>query len=102
MGAPVLEAELCVGDVLYMPRGTIHQAAADGASDSDHLTISTYQRSSYADLATHLLQVRHTDSSKHVPDRDTAATASMCSAADCQLPAWQQAAWLLLIVGECL
>jgi hypothetical protein len=41
----------------YLPRGAVHQAVAAG-SDSSHLTISTYQRSSYADLATHLLQVR--------------------------------------------
>lgn len=57
LGQLVLEVELCVGDVLYMPRGTVHQAAAQ-TGDSSHLTISTYQRCSYADLATHLLQVR--------------------------------------------
>jgi hypothetical protein len=56
LGDPVLEVELCVGDVLYMPRGTVHQATAQTA-DSSHLTISTYQRCSYADLAIHLLQV---------------------------------------------
>eukprot|EP00775_Hariotina_reticulata_P000580 gene580-859_t len=56
LGDPVLEVELSVGDVLYLPRGAVHQAVAAG-SDSSHLTISTYQRSSYADLATHLLQV---------------------------------------------
>eukprot|EP00879_Flechtneria_rotunda_P000471 GHRR01000573.1.p1 GENE.GHRR01000573.1~~GHRR01000573.1.p1 ORF type:complete len:692 (+),score=292.63 GHRR01000573.1:55-2076(+) len=54
---PVLEVELGVGDVMYLPRGAVHQAIASGSSDSSHLTISTYQRSSYADLATHLLQV---------------------------------------------
>lgn len=58
LGSPVLEVELNVGDVLYMPRGTVHQAVAADEGDSDHLTISTYQRSSYADLATHMLQVR--------------------------------------------
>jgi hypothetical protein len=58
LGEPVLEVELCVGDVLYMPRGTVHQATAQTV-DSSHLTISTYQRCSYADLATHLLQVRY-------------------------------------------
>lgn len=39
--------------MLYLPRGTIHQAAAQGVHSS-HLTISTYQRWSAADL----LQVR--------------------------------------------
>lgn len=38
-----------VGDVLYMPRGCIHQAVAQ-EGDSAHLTISTYQRWSFADL----------------------------------------------------
>lgn len=57
LGPPVMEVELAVGDCLYMPRGTVHQAEAAGGSDSSHLTISTYQRCSYADLATHLLQV---------------------------------------------
>lgn len=45
----VVTRNLQVGDVLYMPRGCIHQAAAQ-ESDSAHLTISTYQRWSFADL----------------------------------------------------
>ena len=28
IGAPILEVTLEVGDVLYMPRGTVHQAVA--------------------------------------------------------------------------
>lgn len=39
-----------VGDVLYMPRGTIHCATAQQGGPSGHLTISTYQRWSAADL----------------------------------------------------
>ena len=35
--------------MLYMPRGTVHAATAQ-AADSAHLTISTYQRWSAADL----------------------------------------------------
>lgn len=35
--------------MLYMPRGCIHQAVAQ-EGDSAHLTISTYQRWSFADL----------------------------------------------------
>lgn len=57
LGTPTMEVTLEVGDCLYMPRGTVHQAAASGGADSSHLTISTYQRCSYADLAMHLLQV---------------------------------------------
>ncbi|GBF91033.1 bifunctional lysine-specific demethylase and histidyl-hydroxylase [Raphidocelis subcapitata] len=54
LGEPVLEAVLRPGDVLYMPRGTIHQAVADGAAASAHVTVSTAQRASYGDLAMHL------------------------------------------------
>jgi lysine-specific demethylase/histidyl-hydroxylase NO66 len=53
-----MEVELSVGDCLYMPRGTVHQAEAVQEGDCSHLTISTYQRCSFADLATHVLQVR--------------------------------------------
>lgn len=56
LGPTVMEVELDVGDCLYMPRGTVHQAEAQEV-DSSHLTISTYQRCSYGDLATHVLQV---------------------------------------------
>lgn len=39
-----------VGDVLYLPRGTIHCATAQQGGPSGHLTVSTYQRWSAADL----------------------------------------------------
>lgn len=52
---PVLEVVLSPGDVLYMPRGTVHQAAASDAAPSAHVTISTHQRASYGDLALHLI-----------------------------------------------
>ncbi|XP_036098721.1 ribosomal oxygenase 2 isoform X3 [Molossus molossus] len=39
------------GDLLYFPRGTIHQAdTPPGLAHSTHLTISTYQNSSWGDL----------------------------------------------------
>jgi lysine-specific demethylase/histidyl-hydroxylase NO66 len=47
---------LQVGDVLYLPRGTIHQAVAQ-SEDSGHLTISTYQRWSAADLLQYTVSV---------------------------------------------
>lgn len=43
IGKPILEVTLKQGDILYMPRGTVHQAAAQ-SEDSAHVTISTYQR----------------------------------------------------------
>jgi hypothetical protein len=40
------EVELQQGDLLYFPRGTIHQARAS-SSTSTHVTISTYQATSF-------------------------------------------------------
>jgi bifunctional lysine-specific demethylase and histidyl-hydroxylase NO66 len=48
---PSMEVTLHPGDVLYMPRGTIHQAMAGQDIGSSHLTLSTYQRWSYGDAA---------------------------------------------------
>lgn len=38
------------GDVLYFPRGTIHQACTEPGYHSLHITLSVYQKQSYADL----------------------------------------------------
>jgi lysine-specific demethylase/histidyl-hydroxylase NO66 len=71
LGSPVLEAVLEEGDVLYLPRGTVHQASASAAAASAHLTISTYQGTSYGDLATHLLgsclKAQHDDPDRCLP-----------------------------------
>ncbi|PSC74527.1 bifunctional lysine-specific demethylase and histidyl-hydroxylase MINA [Micractinium conductrix] len=56
LGAAVQDFTLEVGDVLYMPRGTIHQACAQDQG-SAHLTISTYQRWSAADLLQYTVSV---------------------------------------------
>ncbi|PRW61282.1 bifunctional lysine-specific demethylase and histidyl-hydroxylase MINA [Chlorella sorokiniana] len=56
IGEPSMEFTLEVGDALYMPRGCIHQAVAQ-EGDSAHLTISTYQRWSFADLLQHAVSV---------------------------------------------
>ena len=46
-----------VGDVLFMPRGTIHQAQAQQEA-SCHMTISTYQKWALADFAQAVIAVR--------------------------------------------
>lgn len=43
------------GDVLYFPRGTVHQAKTTKDQHSLHLTISTYQRTCFADLLEQVL-----------------------------------------------
>lgn len=50
IGTPILETVLHPGDVLYFPRGTIHQAFTEPGYHSLHITLSVYQKQSYADL----------------------------------------------------
>ncbi|XP_025939155.1 ribosomal oxygenase 2 isoform X3 [Apteryx rowi] len=51
IGSPTHEFILKPGDLLYFPRGTIHQADTPlGISRSTHVTISTYQNNSWGDF----------------------------------------------------
>ncbi|NXP07968.1 RIOX2 oxygenase, partial [Thinocorus orbignyianus] len=51
IGKPTHEFILKPGDLLYFPRGTIHQADTPlGISYSTHVTISTYQNNSWGDF----------------------------------------------------
>ncbi|XP_055380472.1 bifunctional lysine-specific demethylase and histidyl-hydroxylase NO66 isoform X2 [Condylostylus longicornis] len=50
IGKPILEETLEAGNVLYFPRGTIHQANTVPGFHSLHITLSVYQKQSYADL----------------------------------------------------
>ncbi|XP_074528447.1 ribosomal oxygenase 2 [Halichoeres trimaculatus] len=51
IGSPTHDIILKEGDLLYFPRGTIHQAnTPPGVHHSTHLTLSTYQRMSWGDL----------------------------------------------------
>jgi lysine-specific demethylase/histidyl-hydroxylase NO66 len=43
IGSPVMEVLLQPGDLLYFPRGWIHEACTQEDEASTHLTISTYQ-----------------------------------------------------------
>ncbi|XP_078088687.1 ribosomal oxygenase 2 isoform X1 [Mustelus asterias] len=50
IGNPTHEFTLKPGDLLYFPRGTIHQAdTPTGGSHSTHITISTYQNNTWGD-----------------------------------------------------
>lgn len=44
-----MEVELQAGDMLYFPRGIIHQASAIEDTHSLHITLSVYQKNSWAD-----------------------------------------------------
>lgn len=50
LGSLIEEVTLEAGSVLYFPRGIVHEAKTDSDSHSLHLTVSVYQRTSYADL----------------------------------------------------
>ena len=43
-GEPLMELVLKQGDLLYLPRGTVHKGEAVEGEESHHLTISTYQK----------------------------------------------------------
>jgi hypothetical protein len=50
LGRKILDHVLAPGDILYLPRGTIHQAEALEDEHSLHLTLSSHQRCTWLDL----------------------------------------------------
>uniref|UniRef100_A0A1Q3EYJ7 Bifunctional lysine-specific demethylase and histidyl-hydroxylase n=1 Tax=Culex tarsalis TaxID=7177 RepID=A0A1Q3EYJ7_CULTA len=50
IGVPIMEVTLEPGDLLYFPRGIIHQASTVPGHHSLHVTMSVYQKNSWADL----------------------------------------------------
>lgn len=50
LGEPVLQTVLEPGDLLYFPRGFIHQAECQDGAHSLHLTLSTFQRNTWGDF----------------------------------------------------
>lgn len=50
IGEPILEVDIGPGDLLYLPRGVIHQAVSPPDTHSLHITLSTNQFNTWADL----------------------------------------------------
>ncbi|KAF5274276.1 hypothetical protein FQR65_LT04394 [Abscondita terminalis] len=50
------ELTLEAGDLLYFPRGTIHEGFTDENAHSLHITVSVYQKTAYTDLMEHVLK----------------------------------------------
>lgn len=50
LGDPIQEIVLSEGDVLYLPRGYIHQASTEQDFHSLHITVSAYQCNAWVDL----------------------------------------------------
>ncbi|XP_030052384.1 ribosomal oxygenase 1 isoform X2 [Microcaecilia unicolor] len=55
IGEPILEAIVEPGDVLYFPRGFIHQGDCLPDTHSLHITVSSYQKNCFGDLLVKLL-----------------------------------------------
>jgi len=53
IGEPIMEVTLEAGDMLYFPRGVIHQAKTVGDSHSTHISVSTYQQNTWGDFMNH-------------------------------------------------
>lgn len=50
IGKPFMDVVLKQGDLLYFPRGTIHQGETIDGKHSLHVTLSVYQKNSWADF----------------------------------------------------
>lgn len=55
LGDPFFDKVLEAGDMLYLPRGTIHQGITNMDCHSLHLTLSVYQRNAWCDLLEKLI-----------------------------------------------
>ncbi len=55
IGSPIIDVTLEAGDLLYFPRGWIHQANALDDIHSLHITVSCYQKNTWSDFLAKLL-----------------------------------------------
>ncbi|XP_012135363.1 bifunctional lysine-specific demethylase and histidyl-hydroxylase NO66 isoform X2 [Megachile rotundata] len=55
IGEPILDTIVNAGDLLYFPRGTIHQGETLDDTHSLHITLSVYQKNSWGDYLEKLL-----------------------------------------------
>lgn len=55
IGKPVLDVVVKAGDLLYLPRGTIHQGMTLDDAHSLHVTLSVYQKNSWCDFLEKML-----------------------------------------------
>jgi len=55
IGEPVVDVVLHTGDLLYFPRGWVHQAVSPPGKDSLHITVSTALHNNWCDLLNYAL-----------------------------------------------
>lgn len=65
LGKPIFDAVLEPGDILYFPRGTVHQAVTEQKQHSLHITLSVYQQQAYANLIEKLMPSVMENAIKH-------------------------------------
>nr|B4NP88.1 RecName: Full=Bifunctional lysine-specific demethylase and histidyl-hydroxylase NO66; AltName: Full=Histone lysine demethylase NO66 [Drosophila willistoni] len=65
LGEPIFDEVLKPGDVLYFPRGTVHQAITEKKHHSLHITLSVYQQQAYANLLEKLMPMVLQSAIKH-------------------------------------
>ena len=69
--SPFIDADLQPGDVLYLPRGWIHQGESVGKSPSLHLTVSSFQQNAWVDILEVLIpEALAAATSAHLPLRE--------------------------------
>jgi lysine-specific demethylase/histidyl-hydroxylase NO66 len=68
IGEPILDVVLEPGDVLYMPRGCIHQAASLPESHSLHVTLSTGHANAWVDLLELALPAALATAAQEIPE----------------------------------
>lgn len=65
IGSPFFDDVLEAGDVLYFPRGTIHEAKTDQSNHSLHITVSVYQNTAYIDFFEKVMPVALASAAKN-------------------------------------
>ncbi|EDV91995.1 bifunctional lysine-specific demethylase and histidyl-hydroxylase NO66 [Drosophila grimshawi] len=65
LSKPIFDEVLEAGDLLYFPRGCVHQAVTEQQHHSLHITLSVYQQQSYANLMEALMPAVLQNAIKH-------------------------------------
>ncbi|XP_034943445.1 ribosomal oxygenase 1 [Chelonus insularis] len=68
IGEPILDVVVEAGDLLYFPRGTIHQGETLEDAHSLHITLSVYQKNSWGDFLEKLIPAALNKAIANKPD----------------------------------
>ncbi|XP_067941831.1 ribosomal oxygenase 1-like isoform X2 [Watersipora subatra] len=68
LSEPIIDCVLEPGDLLYFPRGAIHQAMAQDEVHSLHMTVSTHQKNTWSDLLNLMLPAALANATENDPE----------------------------------